>query len=124
MGEHQHFSQKMICSGMILSLARDLIPQGKFNYLQNIRVTVEGELRSRPRAISFLSFDPPLLQVPHSIKTIVNKITDGINRIVGIGNVLYTGNGNPLDLKASGFSGNPLSIVDFRPEEATESYAY
>lgn len=124
MGEYQHDSQKSICTGLVLNLAEDLRPQGKFRFLQNVRIVVEGEFRSRPRIVSLLSLNPPLAKVPHSIKTIVNKITGQINHIVGVDTEVYTGNGNPLNQKVSGFSGNPLSIISFRPEEATETYAY
>lgn len=122
--EHKNFSQKMVCTGMVLNLAQDLMPAGKFNYLQNIRILKEGEFVSRPKVFPFLSLNPALPQVPHTIKTIVDKITGGINRIVGVDTEIYTGSTDPLNQKVSGFSGDPLSIVDFRPEEATETYAY
>src|SRR5689334_21177646 len=122
MAEHKVDSQKMICNGMVLNLAVDLKPAGKFNFLQNIRINTEGVLESRPRISAFLSLSPAIDDVPHTIKTIINKINGGINRIVGIDTEIYTGNGAVLVPKVTGFSGNPLSIVDFRPEEAIESH--
>src|SRR6185295_2354979 len=124
MADHKYHSQKMLCSGMVLGVVSDLVPQNKFRFLQNIRVDVEGEFKSRPKVFPFLSLNPALPQVPHTIKTIVNKITGEINRIIGVDTEIYTGSGDPLNQKVGGFSNDPLSIVDFRPEEATEAYAY
>lgn len=123
--EHQHDSQKMICTGMAPSLAADLrANNGKFRFLQNARIREEGAIESRPSIDKIIDLDPAILSVPHTIKTIVDKITGGIRRIAGIGTDIYTGNGVTVTQKVGGFSGDPLSIVDFRPEEAIETYAY
>lgn len=122
--EHELDSIKMICNGFALGLAEDLAIKGKFRFLQNIRIVTEGVLESRPKVFSYLTLSPTPSQVPHTIKTIVDKVTGGINRIIGIDTEIYTGNGDPLLQKVSGFSNDPLSIVDFRPEESIEAYAY
>ncbi len=121
---HKFESQKMLVNGLVLGLTTDLKPPGKFNFLQNVRTLIEGVIQSRPEVDSFLTLNPPAVGVPHTIKTIINKVTGGINRIVGTGDTVYTGNGNPLNSKTFGFSSDPLSIVDFRPEESIEAYAY
>lgn len=125
MVQHQHDVQKMVCTGMAPSLAADLrANNGKFRFLQNIRIFEEGALESRPCIQEHITLNPTQLSVPHSIKTIVNKITGEARRIVGIGTDIYTGIGISANQKVGGFSGDPLSIVDFRPEEAIETYAY
>src|SRR5690349_6667811 len=124
--DYKSDSLKMLCNGMALGLVNDLRPQGKFNFLQNIRVYTEGILESRPPIDTYLTLgagsDPNL--APHSIKTIIDKATGNFNRIVGQGTKVYTGNGLVLNEKDSGYSGSPLSIVDFRPEQSVEAYAY
>src|SRR5690348_10421329 len=105
--EHQHEDVKMVGSGFALGVASGLQPKGKFQFLQNIRIITEGALESRPKVFPYLSLNPPLAKVPHTIKTIVNKITGGINRIVGVDTEVYTGNADPLIQKVSGFSGKP-----------------
>jgi hypothetical protein len=124
MVQHKFDSQKMICTGMVLSLANDLRPPGKFNFLQNIRILTEGVLQSRPRIAESIALSPASTQIPHSIKTINDKVTDTLNRIVGADARIYTGSGSVVTEKVTGFSGDPLSIVDFRPEESIEAYAY
>jgi hypothetical protein len=122
--EHKFDSQKFVTTGMVLGLARDLSVKGKFNFLQNARVVTEGAIESRPCIDKFFTLSPDLPQVPHSIKTITNKITGEVLRIIGIDTEIYFGKTQTLMQEVSGFSGDPLSIIDFRPEEAIEAHAY
>lgn len=124
MAEHKKDSLKMVCTGMALGVASDIRPQGKFKFLNNIRVFEEGVLESRPRLNPFLTCDFITNEPPHSIKTIINKIDDSFLRIAGKGTKIFTGAGAILATKDSGWSGKPLFMVDFRPEEAVESYVY
>lgn len=119
-------SLKMISEGFILGIANDLAVKGHQNFLQNVRVFSEGVLESRPLLDDFLALDPAHLpnSVPHSIKTIIDKSSSSINRIVGAGTQLFTGSGTPLLQKDTGYSGNPFFLVDFRPENAVETYLY
>lgn len=122
--DHKTFSKRMICRGMLLDLVNNNDVEGKFNFLQNIRILLEGALDSRPRVDSFASLNPPEVGIPHTIKTILNKVGDTKLRIVGINDKIYIGAGAILNLDTSGYSGEPLSIVDFRPEASIQSYAY
>lgn len=130
MGDHKVDNLKMICSGFALGIINDLVPKAKFNFLQNIRVILEGELRSRPKVDRFLELNyapdatPGTPEVPYTIKTIINKNTNTFNRIVGIGERLFSGAGATLVAREKGFSTVPFSIVDFRPEQSEEAYAY
>lgn len=127
MGDHKQDSIKGLCSGLALGVVDDLRPKNKFKFLQNIRTLVEGVLESRTKVDSFLTLNyggPNPNDVPHTLKTIINKGNNSVNRLVGIGDKLFSGSGAVLLIKDSGYSTVPLTIVDFRPEEATESYAY
>lgn len=124
MAELKSESLKMLCQGFALGVANDLRPQNKFNLLQNIRVITEGVIESRPLIEKFLELNPAINITPHTIVTIIDKSSDSFNRIIGVGTKLYTGDGLVLFEKASGFSGKPLSTVDFRPEQSIEAYLY
>lgn len=123
-GELKKESIKFLCDGFVLSVANDLPVKGKMNLLQNTRIYTEGILESRPFLDSYLTLTGEPALVPHSIKAILNKANTTFNRIAGAGTKLFTGNGVALAQKSTGFSGKPLSIVDFRPEQSVESYAY
>lgn len=121
--QYQHKALKMLCKGMSLSGRFDLLQEGKFPYLQNVRVYSQGEIRSRPTLRNLATLSPPSGDIVHSIKTLVDKALASFTRISGAGASVYAGNGNP-NLITGGFSGKPLSIVDFRPEESISPYAY
>lgn len=122
--DHQSEVKKMIATGFMLDVTNNLNPANKFNFLQNIRVYLEGCLESRPRVDSLLSFDIAENSIVHTIKTILNKANATKLRIIGVSDKLYIGAGSPITQTDSGFSGSPLQIVDFRPESAIQSYAY
>lgn len=124
MAEHKSDSMKFICNGMVLNLVSDLRPQGKFNFLQNIRVVTEGILEGRPRLDTFLTLTGAAGVTPHTIKTIIDKSAGTFLRIIGAGTNVHTGNGLALPIKSGGYSGKPLYLVDFRPEAAVEAYIY
>lgn len=131
-------SLKFLITGMALSVVNDLRPKTKLNFIQNCRIYREGELAARPVLDKFAFFNRANIQeVPHSLKLISNKVTDTRNYIAGVGTGLLSGNDNPLvldpsdgvfrvrlSLKAVGFSGKPLAIVDFRPENSIQAFAY
>jgi hypothetical protein len=121
----QKASLKMLCKGMALGIVSDLQPEGKFKFLQNIRVYEEGAIESRPLIDAMLTIGAGADgSVPHTIKTIIDKSTNNFNRIVGQGTKIFTGNSSPLVQKVTGLSGAPLFLVDFRPEQSVEAYVY
>lgn len=124
MAELKSESIKMLCQGFALGIANDLRPQNKFNLLQNIRVVKEGVLESRALVEKLADLNPDPNATPHTIVTIIDKSTDSFLRIVGADTKLFTGDSDPLIEKADGFSGKPLSTVDFRPEQSIEAYLY
>lgn len=117
--------QKMICTGMAFGVVNDLQVKGKFNFLQNIRILKEGEISARPRLNTYLSFSRADTQeVPHSIKVIIDELSNSFNRIVGVGTEIWSGNGILLTQIDTGYSGKPLALFDFRPEQAISAYCY
>lgn len=124
MAEHKSESLKFLYNGMALGVANDLPLKGKYNFGQNVRIVTEGVIESRPMLDNFIVLNPDEGLVPHSLETIINKSNFGMLRIAGVGTKLFTGVDTPLAIKDTGYSGLPLFIVDFRPENAIEAYAY
>lgn len=124
MQQHKRPSIKMLTTGISIGNRNDLLEQGKFQLLKNIRSNGEGLIKSRPTLGIPIILSPANSLLVHSIKTIVDKFLNTFTRIAGAGDSIYSGNPIP-NFKASGFSGlHPLSIVDFRPEESIAAWAY
>lgn len=136
--DFKNYQKEFACKGMALSLPIDanpntLIKTGnafvnsgsdfKHKFLQNIRVTSDGIIESRPRLTNVFDITGSTSDV-HSIKKLTDKASGNINYIVGSGTNINTGNASPLAIKSTGYSGLPLSIVDFRPDASIEAYAY
>jgi hypothetical protein len=117
---------QMICKGMSLGSRGDLLPEGKFQFLQNIRTFADGTIRSRPTINIQDIITPNTGDLVHSFKTIIDESIANFARFAGAGTKLNygLGTGAPLAQIATGFSGKPLSIIDFRPEESVSPYVY
>lgn len=121
--QHKSILKEFLCRGMALSLPSDAKAELKHKFLQNIRVNSDGVLESRPRLTSSITLTGNT-DLVHSFRKIIDKSTGIRNHIAGAGTKLFTGATTPLAQKATGFSGNPLSVVNFRPEESIETYSY
>jgi hypothetical protein len=117
---------EMQCKGMGLGNRPDLLEEGKFIFLQNTRVFANGIIRSRPTIATAAVLSAATTNVIHSLKTIIDQSIANFARFAGAGTKLYSGlgTGAPLTEAASGFTGNPLSMVDFRPVESISPYVY
>lgn len=124
MADFQKDKVKLLVKGMMTSFPSDILPDGFFPYLENIRIHEEGYIRSRPNATIVGLLNPTTTDSIHSIKKLIDKSSALYTYIVGAGTKIYSGLlANPTLLE-SGFSGNKLSIVEFRPEESVPSYIY
>src|SRR6185369_12780107 len=110
---------KYALRGLQLNRPLDLIPEpGYYPNLLNIRSYLDGSLSARPginrvntAAIADLSV--------HSVRRMNNDLasaSQSFTRFVGAGTNLYADNAahNALASIASGFSGDPLSLIPFR----------
>lgn len=122
--ELQRDSLKFLVDGFVLGLVNDLRPKGKLNFIQNCRIVTEGVLESRPAIEDIITLNPNPNVVPHDLKTILNESNNSFLRIAAAGTKIYTGNGAVLEEKDSNYSGKPLFMVDFRPEQSVEAYLY
>lgn len=100
---------------------------GSVQYLFNCRVVTEGILEARPGYTPYGTGvgGPKLL---HSIRRLNDPdeslAPSGYIYIVGNGTQLWAGVETALAEIDSGYSGNPLSILTFRPDVSPESLAY
>ena len=115
---------RMDCSGVDYTHAVDRMPPGSFPYLQNARVIVEGALDGRPGYTSLLTLNDQ----PNSIRRLNDPDEShadlGYIYVGGAGNRVYTGQGVGYVSRDTGYSGNPLSLIPFRPDQSPESWMY
>lgn len=109
---------RMDCTGLDLVHPIDRMPPGSFPYLFNVRVLSEGRIEGRPGYVRFIQ----LADTPNSIRRLNHP--GGHIYVGGGGTKLYAGpesNYVPVD---SGYSGDPLSLIPFRPEQSPDPWMY
>ena len=113
--------------GLDLVHPLDRMPNGSYPYLSNARVIQEGRIDARPgySTVNLSAASPSLL---HSIRRLNDSrlvyATDGYTYIVGNGTYLQGGPLSGLGSIDTGFSGSPLSLIPFRPENSPVSWMY
>lgn len=124
----QRFPVKLNCLGLDLAHPVDLMPQGYFPYLKNVRSIVQGTVEVRP---GYILVNPTPLNsgAPiHSIRRMNNLLpgsTAPAQLFLGSGTALFAGPADgPFNSISTGFSGNPLSSVIFRPDQSPEPWIY
>lgn len=110
--------------GLCLTRPADLVPPGKYPYLKNIRSYVDGEIRARAGLIATL--DPAISGQTylHSVRRLNDDVSFlGWTRVMGAGTKLYTGTITATE-RDTGYSGNPLALVPYRPEQSPKPFMY
>lgn len=107
--------------GMVTSKPPDTLSEGEYAYLQNVRTLIDGRITDRP------PISDPLFNVGNPPDTIVrmNDSTPsgplaGFVRLVAAGSNLFV---NATEV-AAGFSGNPMAILPFSPDQSVQPWAY
>lgn len=116
--------QRMICAGADLVSPLDRPSPGGFPYLQNVRVIEEGRLDSRPGYTPYDSVASPVNSVRRLNDPDDSSGPSGYINIVGAGTAVYGGIQGNLTSVDTGYSGNPLSLLQFRPDQAPETWMY
>lgn len=97
------------------------IPEGRASITQNIRSYFSGGVSFRNLLTNAIL---TVAAAVHSIRRIndstPNGPPSGFALVIGAGNQMYL-NSTPV---AGGFSGNPVSIVPFRPNQSVQPWAY
>ena len=112
---------------MDLAHAVDRMPPGGFPFLENARVTQEGRIDARP-GYSVYDSSASAPKLLHSIRRLndpdLSLAAVGYLNVVGNGTLLQAGAAGALSTVATGFSGDPLSLIPFRPDQSPESWMY
>lgn len=115
---------KLNCKGVDLQHTVDEIPEGFYTRLNNVRALQQGEIQARPgTAVTATAGNPTV----HTVRRLNNLLPGAVpdwTLFTGNGAALSSGQSGALAQIATGFSGNPLSTVAFRPENSPESYMY
>lgn len=99
----------------------DNLPSGKYPYAQNVRRALKGRTPGRPLQNLLLNSIGPAI---HSIR----RLNDSTPAGPIAGYILVEGASNELFANAtqvdSGLSGNPISLVPFRPNASVQPWMY
>jgi len=119
---------RMDCTvGLNLVAAPDRQPPGSFLQLTNARVVSEGRIEGRPGNVVYGN-PAPAPKLLHSIRRLNDPddsfSANGYTYVVGNGTTLDAGPETDLVEIDTGYSGNPLSILTFRPDQSPETWAY
>lgn len=114
----------MDCTGLDLTHPLDRMPAGSFPYLFNSRVIQDGIIESRPGYSQYLQ----LTDAPNSVRVLNDPAKlfapTGYTFIGGGGTKLYAGDPGSYTAVDTGYSGDPLSLIPFRPDQSPESWMY
>lgn len=114
---------RFLCRGVDLNVQRDVQQPEKYPRLENVRVNVEGVLEGRGGYTkinsSAISGSPSV----HSGWRLNDKVASLFTRILGAGTALYRGTTSFSSID-TGYSGDPLSLVPYRPDQAAVPFIY
>ncbi len=114
----QSLAHKFIVKGISLANPVDLMPPGFYPQLLNVRADANGEIDCRQGIKQILATNggSPV----HSLRRVNDAVDSTFTRFSGIGTNLYRDE-SVID---SGYSGDPLSILPFRPNRSPSPYVY
>ncbi len=109
---------------MNVGAALDELSIGEFPYLENVRAIQQGGITTRPGQTDYSIGLPGAV---HSIRTLNNVATGKTVNIIGADKSLYVQPnmaGSPALPIDTAYSGDPLSLVRFRPDQSPEAWMY
>lgn len=114
MADYNKFSFRFVNIGLNLRDAPDKVGEGQWVRLNNIRSTQEAQIQPREGSEQFGNTG-----VASPIHTL-RRLSD-TTLLVGVADQLFRNN---TPYGTAGYSGNPLSIVSYRPSISSSSWAY
>lgn len=112
------------CAGLDLARPVDSVKPARYPYLKNMRVYTPGQLEPRLGLVDegiVVAGQTPL----HSIRRLNDGAGSTYTYILGTGTHLAYGPfGGPYIDIDSGYSGDPLALVPFRPDQSTTAFMY
>lgn len=114
--------QRLNCLGLDVNRPLDSIKEGKFPYLQNVRAYQAGRIESR---LGLTDINAVVTgQTPvHSCRRLNDPRNASWTRVLGAGTHLAYGQTTFTDVD-SGYSGDPLALVPYRPDQSPDSWMY
>ena len=111
---------KFICRGLGLRYPPDLLPDGFYPVLNNMTARVLGGVQSRSgiSLLNTLVYPDPI----HSIRRLNDPTNSSFARIIGAGANVY--DSTSVTAIDTGYSGSPLSMVPFRPDQSPRPWMY
>lgn len=108
--------------GLDLLHALDQIPPDRLSRFTNaVHEGDTGQLRSR---LGQTALTTPVPGAAHSIRRMNSPRTGTFTRVWGIGASLYTGASGALTAVDTGYSGDPLTLVPYRPPLSADTWMY
>jgi len=115
-------SYKYICKGLGLANPPDLLPAGQFPILRNVLSAGEGVVSSRPPLA--LAASPAAASPVLSVRRLNDPTTGTYARIATDAAGHLISGTNALAIRDTGYSGNPTSLVPFRPLQSAAPWMY
>lgn len=81
---------KAVCRGMKLAAPGDLLPEGKFYFLQNVRTILDGVIQSRPGLEKVVDLEQISSDPIRALHTLNNPLDSTYSYICGSGTGLYS----------------------------------
>lgn len=117
-------AQRFDCIGIDLNRPVDSVKPSHFPLLLNVRATQSGNLVPRDGLTDLgevVAGQSPV----HSIRRLNDPSASTYTNILGTGtHVAYGPDGGAYTDLDSGYSGNPLALMPYRPESATAAWMY
>jgi hypothetical protein len=126
MPDFKRIPGKFSYSGMDIHHPPDKLPPGRCSFLSNLQQDTQNETLELRPALDLLATTNSGKAI-HSLIRMndsVPEATHAFSRFAGSGPNLYAGSGAALAQIDSGFSGNPLAMVPYRPPQSPESWLY
>lgn len=119
--ERNRDGARLVFKGMNTMMPPDRMPPGKYPFAQNVRAILGDRVMDRP------PLGNPVETLPAAVHSLrrLNDSTPagpvaGFILVGGASTILYAGN-TPV---ATGLSGNPLSLLPFRPNASVQPWMY
>ncbi len=118
--------RRFLCQGLQLTRAADNVDPGKFPILRNVRSVVQGAIQARDglTLVPTSAFGAPV----HTVTRFDDASPFAGQAhlyVIGAGANLYAGPLNgPFPQIDTGYSGNPLSLVDAVPPQSPQPFVY
>ncbi len=120
--EYKRSSQRLFSTGIDLNRPVDALAEGNYPFLENVRSYQQGQLQTRT-GLTRVNSSATAAQNINSIFRANDYVTSSFARFLGIDTSLYFGTTSFSSID-TGYSGNPLSFVNYLPAKAVSGSTY